>query len=422
MSDRFQRIQMLAGTGRLDLAERDLRQMLAEEPRDGLAHAFLAMVLISDESRWDEAMREAKTAIGVEPDMAITHYALALCYLARNRYAEAEASVIESLRLDPYDPDAHATLSRAHLGRSNYAEALAAAEQGLAVDPEHTECGNLRSIMLERLGRGEEAIASSRANLARDPDNAMSHAAHGWTLLNNGRHQEAQVAFREALRLDPHDEMARQGLIRAMNNRSFVFRLIHRFYVAMSRLNSRAAFGLIFGAWVLMQVLSSVAGRVPILAPLIFPLLVVYVLFVVLTWIANPLFNTVLRFHPFGQHLLSRTERWASNLMAPALALAVFGLAWGWWMDSFMLGVLAGAYWIGVAIMVAAAFSMPTGQRRLLVGGAGVLVACVPIYGVVQSVLAPSFDPLFGSFQAYGYSLLAIQIGSQFVAAQPVRR
>ncbi len=422
MSDPFQRVQMLAQTGRMDLAERDLRQMLAEEPRDATAHAFLALILLSDDKRWIEATDEAKTAVGIEPDSSFTHYSHATCLVTRNHYAEAEDAIMESLRLDPYDADAYGVLARSHMGRDKYQSALDAAEQGLSIDPEHLQCGNLRSILLERLGRGAEAVASSAANLARDPDNAMSHSAHGWTLLNTGRYKEAQVAFREALRLDPHDEMARKGLMQAMNNRSFIFRMVHRFYVAMSRLNSRAAFGLIFGAWLLMQVLSRVADRVPALGPFILPLLVCYVLFVVLTWIANPLFNTILRFHPFGQHLLNRNERWASNLIAPCLGLALFGFVVGWNVDSFLLGILMAGYWIGAAIMVAAAFAMPTHQRRMLVGAAGILIASVPIYGVVRTVLESSFDPFFAGFQAYGYSLLGIQIGSQLIAAQPIRR
>jgi tetratricopeptide (TPR) repeat protein len=422
MNDPYQRVQMLAGTGRHDLAERDLRAMLAEEPRDATAHSLLALVMMSDERRWADATAEAKMAVGIEPDASLSHYALALCLVTRNHYAEAEDAAREALRLDPYDADAYAVLSKSYLGRENYQAAIDAAEQGLSVDPEHSECGNLRSILLERLGRGDEAIESATRNLARDPDSSHAHAALGWTQLNNGKYKEAQVAFREALRLNPHDEMARQGLIQAMNNRSFLFRGVHTFYVWMSRLNSKAAFGLIFGAWILMQVLSRVADNVPALGPFILPLLIVYVLFVVLTWIANPLFNTFLRFHPFGRHLLDRTQTWSSNLIAPSLALAVVGLIVGTVVDSFILGLLAAAFWIGAAIMVAATFTMPTPQRRLLVGGASVLVLMVPVVGIVRTILGGQLDLMLDSFQAYGYALLAVQIGSSIVANQPIRR
>lgn len=422
MNDPYQRVQMLAGTGRHDMAERDLRAMLADEPRDATAHSLLALVMLSDDSRWVEATDEAKIAVGIEPDAPLSHYALSVCLLTRHHYVEAENAAREALRLDPYDVDAYSVLAKSYLGREDYQAALDAAEQGLSIDPEDSDCSNLRSIVLERLGRGDEAIESATRNLARDPDNAYAHSALGWTQLNNGRYQEAQVAFREALRLNPHDEMARQGLIQAMNNRSFVFRIVHKFYVAMSRLNSKAAFGLIFGAWLLVQVLSRMADNIPALGPLILPIIIFYVLFVVLTWIANPLFNTFLRFHPFGKHLLDRTQTWSSNLIAPALGLAVLGLVVGTVVDSFILGLMAAAFWVGAAIMVAATFSMPTSQRQLMVGGASLLVWMVPIVGIVRTVFGGELEPLFGGFQAYGYALLGIQIGSSLVANQPVRR
>ncbi len=321
MSDRYGRVQLLLSQRRHEMAERDLRMLLADDPGDATAQSLLALCILHDRSRMLEATEMAQHAVGLAPDEPLGHYALAVSYLQRNRNEEAAAAIQESLRLDPYDADAFAVLSRAQLARDRYQQSLDAAVQGLAVDPEHLDCGNLRSISLERLGRGDEAIAAATETLRRDPDDPMSHAAHGHALLNSGRYKEAQVAFREALRLDPHHEMARVGLIHALNNRSMLFRWVHRFYVTLSRLNSSAALGLIFGAWILVQVLTRVVGpAVPVLQPFIFPIVALYVFFVVLTWIANPLFNSFLRFHPFGQHLLDRSQRWASNLIAPCLA------------------------------------------------------------------------------------------------------
>ncbi len=144
MSDRYQRAQMLAGTGRMDLAERDLRQMLAEEPRDATAHALLALVILPDSTRLGEATEEAKTGVGIEPDDAFTHYALAQCLFQRGRYAETETAILEALRLEPHDADFYSVLARSRLANEKYQAALDAAEQGLSIDPEHINCANLR--------------------------------------------------------------------------------------------------------------------------------------------------------------------------------------------------------------------------------------------------------------------------------------
>jgi Flp pilus assembly protein TadD len=422
MSDHYERVQLLLAQHRYELAERDLRMMLSEEPRDAIAHALLSLCMLNDQERWQEATECAQRAVGLAPDEPLTHYSLALSYLQRNRNDEAQAAIEESLRLDPYDADAFSVLARAHLNRKRYQDALSAANQGLQVDPEHIDCGNMRSLSLERLGRSDEAIHAAGETLRRDPDDPMSHAAYGFTLLNGGRYKEAQVAFREALRLDPQNEMARVGMIHALNNRSFLFRIVHKFYVMMSRLNSTAAFGLIFGAWILIQVLTRVvADAFPVLRPFIIPIVLVYVMFVVLTWIAEPLFNTFLRFHPFGQHLLDRLQRWASNLIAPCVVLSAFGFVAGCFFGNLILALLAMGYWLGMAIPISAAFSMPTQERRLLVGALAVVIGLLPVIGVVRTVLNDQLSFLFVSFQWFGYSLLAIQIGSQFIAAKTVK-
>lgn len=422
MNDPYGRARLLLSQHRYEMAEKELRMQLTQNPQDADGHALLALCLLHDQQRMTEATEQAQRAIGLQPDESIGHYTLAVSYLQRNRNEEAETAIRESLRLNPYDADSFAVLARTFLHRDRFGDALDAARQGLSVDPDHIDCGNMQSISLERLGRGDEAIASASDTLRRDPDDPNSHAAHGLTLLNSRRYDEAQVAFREALRLDPHNEMARQGMISALNNRSFVFRCVFRFYVAMSRLNNKAAFALIFGAWILMQVLSRLSTAYPALSPFIDPLIFLYVLFVVLTWIANPLFNTFLRFHSFGQHLLTRSQRWASNLIAPCVLLSLFGFAFGFYRGGFILGLIAGGYWLGMAIPIAAVFAMPTPGRRAIVAAAAVVIAMLPVIGVIRAASTETLDPMYFGLQYFAIGLLAIQIGSTLIAVTPVRR
>jgi len=421
MSDQYERAQLLLAQRRYDLAERELRGILAEDPNDGGSLALLALCILNDSERLTEATETAQRGVTVAPDESLNHYALAACYLRRNRNDEAEAAVQVSLALDPHDADAFAILARANFARQRYQDALDAADQGLAIDPEHGDSSNIRSITLERLGRATEAVAAATQRLKQDPQDPMAHAAHGYTLLNAGNYQAAQVAFREALRLDPSNDVARMGLITALNNRSFVFRSIHKFYVALSRLNSKAAFLLIIGVWLLIQLLSRMAEQVPGLRPFVIPVVILYVLFVVLTWIANPLFNTFLRFHPFGQHLLDRSQRWASNLIAPCLLLSACSLLIGLLFADLLLGILAGAYWLGLAIPIASTFSMEDQKRRMLLGIASVAIALVPVGGTLLSISQGSMAAVMVSFQWFAYSLLAVQIGSNLLVLRPVR-
>lgn len=422
MNDPYARARLLLSQHRYDMAEVELRMQLTQNPQDADGHALLSLCLLHDSKRMVEATEQAQRSVGLAPDESIGHYALSVSYLQRNRLDKAEASIREALRLEPQDADAYSVLSRIFLARDRYQEALDAARQGLGVDPDHIDCGNMQSISLERLGRGDEAIFAAGETLRRDPDDPNSHAAHGLTLLNARRYVESQYAFREALRLDPQNEMARRGMISALNSRSFVFRCVHRFYVALSRLNSKAAFALIFGAWILMQVLSYLADQIPALSPVITPILILYVLFVVLTWIANPLFNSFLRFHAFGQHLLDRSQRWASNLIAPCVALSIFGLGIGAYHQDFILALIVAGYWIAMAIPIAAVFAMPTRGRRMLVAAAAVVIGLLPVIGIVRSIRSDSLAPLGDSLTHFAISLLAIQIVGTLIAVTPVRR
>ncbi|MDA7874110.1 tetratricopeptide repeat protein [Rhodopirellula sp.] len=421
MSNRYERSQLMLGQRRYELAERELRGLLADEPNDGIALALLALCILHAKERMIEASDTAQRAVAVAPSEPLCHYALATCYLQRNRFDEAEAAIQTSLTLDPHDADAFAVLARAMFGRKRYEDALATVEQGLAIDPEHGDCSSLRAITLERLGRDTEAVAAATNRLKLDPQDPMAHASYGYTLLQAGDYQQAQVAFREALRLDPANEMARAGLITALNNRSFLFRMVHRFYVSLSRLNGKAAFYLIVGAWVLMQLLSRLAEQYPVLQPVVFPIIVLYAMFVILTWIANPLFNTFLRFHPFGQHLLNRSQTWASNLIAPCLLISGCSLIIGVLCSDIWLGVLAGAYWLGMAVPIACTFGMEDQRRRVYLGAITVAIALIPVGGTVLSLLADSSVPVISSFSWFAYSLLAFQIGSNLLGTRPVK-
>ncbi len=421
MNNRYERSQLLLSQRRYDLAERELRGLLADDPNDGVALSLLTLCILHDKDRRNEATETAQRAITVAPGESLCHYALATCFLQRNRFDEAETAIQTSLNIDPHDADAFAVLARARFGRKRYEDALATLEQGLAIDPEHGDCSSLRAITLERLGRDSEAVEASIARLTHDLQVPMAHASHGYTLLQSGNYKEAQLAFREALRLDPENEMARVGLITALNNRSFLFRMVHKFYVMLSRINGKAAFLLIFGAWALMQVLSQVAEQYAFLQPIVFPVIVFYAIFVVLTWIANPLFNTFLRFHPFGQHLLNRAQTWASNLIAPCLLLSVFSIGVGVFQSDVWLGVLAGAYWLGMAIPIAGTFGVDDPKRRLGLGGITVAIGLIPVVGILLSITGDVIWPVIASFRYFAFALLAFQVGSNLLMTRPVQ-
>jgi hypothetical protein len=77
------------------------------------------------------------------------------------------------------------------------------------------------------------------------------------------------------------------------------------------------------GLYLLYKVASALQRRHPEWRPFLAPLVALYLLFVLATWLGEPLSNLFLRLHPLGRHALSRDERNAASATGVLLLLGV---------------------------------------------------------------------------------------------------
>lgn len=429
----LQRASLLLQQRRYDMAHRELRNLLADDPENVAAHALLSVALSQDERIGEDARTEihreqlrlathhAEQAVALEPGDPSGHYAMAIAALRRNRHRDAIAAAEQAIRLDPHDADYHAALSMAEMGRRNFSAALSAAEQGLSNEPEHARCGNLRALALDRLGRGGDAIATAGEQLRRNPESSHAHAILGFAHLNRGEHRQAKEAFREALRLDPTDEFARQGMIQAIHTGNPVYRWL--FYVLswLGRLDARVSFALMIGLYLLVNNIGVIANQLPFIEPYQSVVIMAYLIFALTTWIATPLMNMLLRLHPFGRHLLNGPERWTSNLVAGAIGSGLILMLVLGSLVSLETGFIALVYFMIVAVMVCATMQMPFPRQKWIIGGLSVVALMLPVAGLVAAVVLGDDRIFGGSLRFFIYGVLGIQIGSQIWAAQPRR-
>jgi|694.fasta_scaffold51076_3 tetratricopeptide (TPR) repeat protein len=314
------RARLLLAQKRFQQAEQVLREVLISQPDNWLAYACLALSQCASKTQLPAARQSAEQAVHLAPDEGYSHYILGLVRYLEDDHQGSLASVAEAIRLDPQGNSNYYWLqSQNYLVLEKWDLTAAAAEAGLHIEPADDRCSFNRSLALERLGRTADALAEAERSVQNDPDSAQAHASRGWALLNRGNAGESQIAFREALRLDPQSEFARAGMIRAINSQNLFYRLISSIMLRISRLTSSQQLMVIFGFWLLLQALPNLTRKFPALEPWTLALVALLILFAISTWLYQPLFNALLRLHPFGRHLLDPQEKLAANLTVGVL-------------------------------------------------------------------------------------------------------
>jgi tetratricopeptide (TPR) repeat protein len=416
MGVHLERALILFEQSRFDLAEQEVRRDLESEPDNATAHALLSLCL-AERGEHRQAMWTAQEAVTREPDLPFAHYALASILQDRERLDEASVAIEEAIRLDPKNTNFLAQLASIRLDQGRWPDVLEITEQGLRMDPEHVACINFRALALNRLGRAAEARAAIETALARDPLNAVTHANQGWACLERGDATQALEHFREALRLDAEFAMARHGIVECLKTRYTVYRVLLRFMLWMAGLSKRSQWGLILGGAVGYLGLLVVKSKWPDYEPIIWPVLIVYLLFGVLTWIADPLFNLLLRLDPFGRLALTPIQLVASTWVGICLLGTVLAGVVG--LVLLSPGILLGAAMCGcLVIPVTGVFNCPTGWPRWVMMGYTLVLA---LLGTISASLFVAVvgmtDPLeFHWYLAWAWGLFVVFLVGAFLS------
>ncbi len=384
------RALLLLQQRRYDMAEQELRQLLATEPDHFHAHAWLSLTLM-ELKRYSEAETEAEQAVHLAPDHPYGYFVLSRILHHQDKVSQAEKAIAEAIRLNPEEADYYAVLASIFTSQQQWDKVLAAADQGLVLEPEHVGCSNLRAMALNKLGRRNESIGALDAALYRDPENALTHANQGWISLEQNNHKQAMEHFREALRLNPELNWARSGILEALKARNPVYRWLLQYFFWMSRLGPQLQWGVILGAYFGNQIVRGIARAYPQLAPFLTPIIILYLLFVYLTWTGKTLFNLLLRMDRFGSLVLTPQQVRVSNIVGIMLLAGVICLGVGW-STPFFPATMAGYGLALLIIPVAHTLEREPGRNRTIllaytaalvliaVLGLGALLANAPIF------------------------------------------
>ena len=353
----LERAQQLLQINRTADAETELRKALAENPNEAMALALLAECYVHDK-KFAEAVEMAQKAVAAEAGEPLFYYVLGKCSFYNKDIARARLAINEGQRLDPGNADFFMLRSQIEFYQQNWEQALREANRGLELDPESVSLVNLRAQALVKLNRKEDASATMDYALHKAPENSYSHSNKGWVSIERGQYDGAQQHFLEALRLDPGNDHAREGLKEAIKAKNPVYRVILKYFLWMNKMQDKYQWGFIIGLYVLYRIALRLAENVPELAPVLYPIIMLYVLFAFSTWIAKPISNLFLRLHPVGKHALSDDEKLGSNLTGAAALTCAVCFAFYFAADSetaFRAGLVSGI----MLIPIGGTFSIP---------------------------------------------------------------
>ena len=106
-------------------AERLYRRAIALNPAYAEAHSWFANWLLGPAGRFDDAIREARKAVELDPLAPYTHNNLGVVLMWARRYDQAIAELREAIELVPDWEGPRRYLAEAYLGKGMYQEALA---------------------------------------------------------------------------------------------------------------------------------------------------------------------------------------------------------------------------------------------------------------------------------------------------------
>jgi len=193
-----------------------LDRAISIDPNYAQAYALKAILLLwkyNSQSRQlselargrAEALRNAKKAISIAPNLPIAHGALAEIHHSNLDLRAAAEEYRKVMALASGDPDELKSYSRFVSTMGDHSKALRLADEALALDPLDPESFRIRGIVLFNARRYNEALKSYEEFRGESPQVRRFPTRRGDTLTMLGRIDEARKAYAEI----PEDDVFR---------------------------------------------------------------------------------------------------------------------------------------------------------------------------------------------------------------------
>lgn len=193
----------LADRGWLDEAVREFRKAIELDPNSAHAHDNLATVY-AEKKQFREALGEYLTAITLEPDSATAHYNLAV-FLSTHGNDFAIAEYQEAIALEPDYPDAHLNLGLAFADAQRPDDAKRELRAAIELDGDDPLARHELAALLMDEGDFRGAISHLKDVTRIDPRSFDAWLDLGICYAQKGFYAEAERAYEAAAALNADD-------------------------------------------------------------------------------------------------------------------------------------------------------------------------------------------------------------------------
>jgi len=319
----YARIDLLLQQQKYGLAEKQTKQLLVEQPNDGILHSLLALSY-RGMNKIKESLDSAKNGVGLSPDEAYTFYVLAICYTEEDEYFKAMEAILNALAIEPEDEDYLVQYAAILLGLEKYNKAISTVNNVLRINPQHSKAKRIKSIILRIQGKFKESDVLVDEALKENPEDSDTFANKGLSSLDAGNVKESLEHFKIALLLDPTSEFAKSGLVMSLKAQNFLFNLFYKYYNWISHLSSRVRWALMVGLILLIKVGGRYSQTDPTVNTVFSVFMGAYICFVFMAWTISPILNILLRFNRYGKYALNKGEIIGSNVILVLIGSAIF--------------------------------------------------------------------------------------------------
>ncbi len=159
----FLRGAMYERQKKFDLAEKEFRKVLDEDPKNASAWNYLGYMLADQNVRLGEAQEDIQQALKLDPDNYAYLDSLGWVFYRLNKLDDAEQQLSHSIRLGPKDPTIHDHLGDVYFKQGKLKEAIAQWQSSL----KEWDAGPPADVEPEEVAKVQKKLDGARVRLAQ---------------------------------------------------------------------------------------------------------------------------------------------------------------------------------------------------------------------------------------------------------------